>query len=419
MISMLKKNAALILVAVVFSITASAAEPLSKKGLQVQMTDDALALGIKHAALNVNLAAFFDMAGAADSFKYESGGREYFFRKKSVEAIDVKRLSDAGVRVNLILLNYASGDPRVDAMMRPPGVKEAPNKLFGFNTMTPEGIAALQACSEFLAQRFSREDGAFGKVAGYIVGNEVNAHWEWYNIGEAPMETVAAEYHRALRIVHTAVRKVSKTARVYISMEHHWTVRGGANEKRYCSGRALLDELTKLSRKEGDFDWHVGFHPYPENLFEPRTWKDKAALPNADSPKITFRNIEQLVAYLRRPELLCNGEARRIILSEQGFHSPDGPDGELAQAAGYCYAWRKIVNLDGVDAFILHRHVDHNAEGGLRLGLWKRKADSIATPDQKKRIYEVFRAADTPEWASAFEFALPIIGIKSWDEVSK
>jgi len=393
-----------------------AAEPLSKKGLQVQMVDDALALGIKHAALNVSISALFDPGGAADSFKWQSGGREWFFRKKAVEGITVKPLSDAGVQVNLILLNYAA-DAKADAFMRPPGAKDAPNKLYGFNTQTPEGIAALQACIEFLADRFSRADNAFGQVGGYIAGNEVNSHWDWYNLGEVPMETVASEYQKALRIIHAAVRKSSQTARVYISLEHHWTVRGGGNAKRYCTGRSLIEKLTELSRAGGDFDWHVAFHPYPENLFEPRTWNDKAAHPNIDSPKITFRNIEQLIVYLRRPEILCNGNARRVILSEQGFHSPDGPDGEAFQAAGFCYAWRKVAAIDGIDAFILHRHVDHKMEGGLRLGLWARKPDSIATPGQKKRIYDVFRAADTPEWASAFEFALPVIGIKSWDEV--
>jgi hypothetical protein len=31
-------------------------------------------------------------------------------------------------------------------------------------------------------------------------------------------------------------------------------------------------------------------------------------------------------------------------------------------------------------------------------------------------MYEVFRLADTPEWESAFAFALPVIGLKSWSE---
>ena len=41
----------------------------------------------------------------------------------------------------------------------------------------------------------------------------------------------------------------------------------------------------------------------------------------------------------------------------------------------------------------------------------------MSTPEKKKKIYEVFKAADTPEWETAFRFALPIIGIKSWDEI--
>ena len=41
----------------------------------------------------------------------------------------------------------------------------------------------------------------------------------------------------------------------------------------------------------------------------------------------------------------------------------------------------------------------------------------MADPDLPKPIYDVFKAADTAEWAAAFEFALPVIGIKSWDEL--
>ena len=36
---------------------------------------------------------------------------------------------------------------------------------------------------------------------------------------------------------------------------------------------------------------------------------------------------------------------RRVILSEQGFHTPEGPDGETVQAAAYRYAWKKVSAL--------------------------------------------------------------------------
>ena len=117
--------------------------------------------------------------------------------------------------------------------------------------------------------------------------------------------------------------------------------------------------------------------------------------------------------------MLHRGQPRRVILSEQGFHTINNPKGQLWQAAAYAYAFYKASNLPGIDAFILHRHVDHGAEGGLNLGLWTRNPQgrSLAEPLARKKAYEVFKAADTADWQQAFEFALPIIGIRKWDEL--
>jgi len=132
------------------------------------------------------------------------------------------------------------------------------------------------------------------------------------------------------------------------------------------------------------------------------------------TPRITFKNIDLLPAYLRRPELLFHDQPRRIILSEQGFHTPKGTDGEILQAAAYCYAYKKIEELDGIDAFILHRHVDNAHEGGLLLGLRSNQAKD-GEPRPRKKIYDCFRAADTPEWEKTFQFALPVVGLRSWE----
>ncbi len=382
------------------------------------MVDDAISLGIKHAALNVSLTSLIDLDARPDSYRWQSGGRTFFFSRGAVDGIPLLPLSRAGVRVYLILLSTVTGEPRLSKIVRPAGAREAPNGITGFNVGDPEGQRYFQACVEFLADRFSRSDERFGRVVGYIVGNELNSHYEWYNIGPATTAQVAAEYLHAVRMAHEAVRRSSTDARVYISLEHHWTARNSADPLRACPGRDLLDELNRLSKREGDFDWAIAFHPYPDNLRDPRTWRDKNAQPRADSPKITFKNLEQLVRYLRRPEMLCRSETRHVILSEQGFDTPAGPDGQAVQAAGFCYAWVKVARTPGIDAFILHRHVDNAQEGGLNLGLWTHQPGTIGTPGSKKRIYGPFRAAGTPDWEPAFRFALPIIGIKSWDEVA-
>jgi hypothetical protein len=392
----------------------------SKKGLQVELLDDALALGIKHAALNFNLSQLIDPKGDTNNPSWEFGGRTYHFKRSYVEGTDrrIKALSDAGVVVNLIVLTYQAHDAEVNRILiHPRCVTNAPNKLGNFNTVTDEGRRWLAATMEFCAERWSKPDRKFGRVAGYIMGNEVNSHWWWANMGRVTMQEFADDYLRTVRLAHRAIRQQSSWARVYLSLEHHWNVRYDAKSQHTSfPGREFVDYFARSAKERGDFDWHIAFHPYPENLFEPRFWNDKSATTNVlTTPRITFKNIELLPEYLRRAELLYDGQPRRIILSEQGFHTPKGTNGEALQAAAYCYAYKKIEKLDGIDAFILHRHVDHKAEGGLLLGL-RGLEPRGGEMRPKKKIYECFRAADTPEWKTTFEFALPIVGLKQWDE---
>lgn len=392
----------------------------SKKGLQVEIVEDALALGVKHAALNFNLSQLIAPRGDTNNPGWERDGRQYHFQRGYLAAMDkqIKTLSDRGVVVTLIVLTYQSGDPEVNRILIHPRCEtNAPNRLGNFNTVTDEGRRWLAATLEFCAERWSRPDQNYGRVAGYIMGNEVNSHWWWANMGRVSMEEFVDDYLRTVRLAHAAIRKQSSWARVYVSLEHHWNIRYGAGDDQQAfPARAFIDYFAKRVRAGSDFDWHVAFHPYPENLFEPRFWNDKTATTNVlTAPRITFKNIELLPAYLRRPELLFNGQPRRVILSEQGFHTPKEADGEIIQAAAYCYAYKKVERLDGIDAFILHRHVDHAGEGGLLLGLRSLQSrDGEARA--KKQIYECFRTADTPEWRKVFEFALPVIGIKNWDE---
>jgi hypothetical protein len=393
----------------------------NKKGLQVQMLDDALALGIHHAALNVSLGALIDLDKKPGNPTWQVEGQTYSFRLKYLESLGVKRLSDAKVNVYLILLAYESGRPEMDnLLLHPARAAKLPNQMAAVNTVTPEGARLWRATVEFLADWFCRADDAHGRAVGFIIGNEVNVHHEWNNFGKMPREQAVTDYYRVVKLAHTAVRTRSATARVYLSFTHHWTLDPMSDPLDALPAKTFIDDFARLARADGDFDWHVAYHPYPEDLGNPRTWEDKTAQPSFDSPRITFKNLDQLDAYFRRPELLCKGARRSIILSEQGFHSngkPDSKRGEIAQAAGYCYAWEKVARLDGIDAFILHRHVDHKLEGGLNLGLWRRQPESVATPSTTKPIYDCFKAAGTPEQAKAFEFALPIVGLKNWDDL--
>lgn len=383
--------------------------PPNQKGLQVQMVPDALALGIHHAAINVNLTALLDLKS-----RPADGG--FAFHQSYLASLDrqIKPLADAGVVVYVILLAYPSKDAAKDAIVLHPGHrKDYKFSVGGFNTSS----GFLAAVTGMLAERWSGAHPEHGRVWGWIIGNEVNSHFLWGNMGLVSLATAASEYEKAFRIARTAIRAHSQHARAYISLDHHWAASmHNVSAEEAAPGRDFLDTFARLVRERGDFDWHVAHHPYPEDLGNPRAWADKSVTADDNSNKVTFKNLQVLAAHLARPELLWRGKPRRIILSEQGFHTLLTPDGERLQAAAYAYAWEKIQALPTVDAFIYHRHVDHAKEGGLRLGLWRNAPNSIADPHSKKLIYDLFKKAGTSDWRVAADALLPVTGLQAWDK---
>lgn len=393
--------------------------PRSIKGLQcIVDLDDALSLGIQHAALNINLPALLTQPDKT-RLHHRVDGHKLAINAAYLQHFDrqIRKLTEAGVRVYLILLNYLPTDPGSSTPLIDPRTdrRRAPNRIGGFHLGTDKASATYRGLCGFLAERYSRPDRRFGLVQGYIVGNEVQSHWWWYNLGEQDAETVIRSYHRCLRMTDLAVRSQHEGLRVYASFDHFWARAHVPTQARRCMpGKLLVDRLTALSRAAGDFPWNLAFHPYPENLRDPRTWLDKSARHRFDTPRITFKNIEVLCAYLDQPSLHHAGAPRRVILSEQGFDVPAGEHGEALQAASFAYAYERIRQIQGIDAFILHRHVDHAHEGGLRLGIRARLPGSVSSPGARRQIYEVFKAAGTAEWPRARAFALPILGVDSW-----
>lgn len=389
----------------------------SKKGLQVEIPDDAVELGVKHAVFNFNLTSLFATDDSPSNPSWTHHGRRYSFSRSYLEKqdADIKRLSDSGALVYLVVLVYRSkGSRENDFLLHPDYEADAPNHLSAFNTVTPEGREALAAAMGFMADRWSGSKSSHGRVAGYIMGNEVNSHWWWSNRGETTLGNFVDGYVDAIKLASDAVRTASAWARVYVSLDHHWTIRHSKNNPlRSFGGRKFLERFSAVAKDRGNPEWHLAYHPYPEDLFNPRFWEDESATSQPNSPRVTFNNLAVLTAFMRQPEIQFAGQTRSIILSEQGFHTRAGPEGERLQAAAYCYAYRKVATNDEIDAFILHRHVDHPREGGLNLGLRKYDPDNRRS-GAKKYIYDVFRSADREEWRQSFEFALPVVGLKNW-----
>lgn len=376
----------------------------TKKGLQISNLDDAVALGVKHVALNMSQGDIIMTAPEeGNTIEFVHDGRTFYFHKGRVEGNDkrIKDLSDRGMIVTYIILNSKKWGIEVpdelwDIIKHPDYDKlgDGKGRISQFNVVTEEGVAYYKAFIAFLAERYTREDEKYGRAVGMIVGNEVNSGYEWCNSGEMTCEEYCRHYAKALRLTYQAACSVYSNMRIYISLDHFWTgANFDRNPMRYYPSKSILENVNAEFRAEGQVPWNVAHHPYPENLALPDFWNDQSATDDMNTFRITFKNLEVLAKVLYQEEYLYNGERRRIILSEQGFNSHWTPESEILQAVAYGRAYKKIMQIPEVDSFILHAYRDNIKEFGLNLGLLRRKKDSNEI-DGPKPIYYVFKAID-------------------------
>jgi hypothetical protein len=180
----------------------------------------------------------------------------------------------------------------------------------------------------------------------------------------------------------------------------------------------MLKTLQDYSNAEGDFQWGLAYHPYPQDLNEPKAWNDTKATFSMNSPLVTFKNLEVLDAWIRKSENKYKGTIKRTLwLSENGTNSRTYSDTDLKeQAAGFAYVWKKMKTLDGIDAMQWHNWIDNRSEDGLRIGL-RRFPDDSSDPGGRKPVWFTYQAAGTDQEDSVFDIYKSIIGVNNWSEV--
>ena len=395
----------------------------SKKGLggfnaqRPEAVADLEALGIDSVTVNLFLSRFLHArpSSRATSFSYQ--GRTYYADRAEVEKLDRTLLAAAQRQALvfgiLLVAKAESWEKPLGAIMQHRDCE--PTATYSMaNVTSAQGIAHYAALLDFLAERYSRPGAPFGRIHHWIVHNEVDAGWVWTNCGDKPPVLFMDQYHKSMRLTQLIARQYDPHARAYISLTHYWTWTASHH---YVPGREVLEHLLAFSRTEGDFDWGIAHHPYPESLREPKTWLDRRATFSFDTPLITFKNIEVLDTWVRQPSQRFLGQKiRSVHLTEQGPNSPDySPRALEEQAAAMAYAWNKIRRLDAIEGFQFHNWADNRREGGLRIGL-RRFSDDADDPLGPKPIWHVYRALDTADEAKTTAFALPLIGLKDWNE---
>ncbi|MBQ7879890.1 MAG: hypothetical protein IJ317_04495 [Clostridia bacterium] len=403
--------------------------PDSIKGLEVVNYDDAEKLGVNYGIVGLDINGIQSSQGAADAIEYTFCGEKYYFSAKKLRSNDqqIKNMTDAGIQVTQSLLIYAS-NLGSESILAHPDFEKLPNfemNMSGINTTEYKAIKTLAATCSFLAERYSREDAEYGRVVNYIVGNEVESACQWYNMGYLPIDEFVRQYERAVRIAYTAIKSVWSETNVLMCCSHFWTVdvatqymnydpesyRPFTNGKGSYTSREIIALFARESKRGGDYDWKLAYHPYRANAIgESVFWNAEnyiASAHNENAAKVTPLNIDVLANFLKKEEIAYGNVARDYYVTEYGAGTPHGSQnaGDYKpdlitdqvlneQVASYIYSYYMFY-FNGAKAYMLHRHIDVSYESGENLGLWFRQEGSESDLYAKKPIWNVFKYIDT------------------------
>lgn len=388
-------------------------QPASIKGILVDPNklrgnelDD---LGVKQAAYNIPVARLLGptTSAAYPTVYYTYNGKTYTLNGQVIAEYDLVfgTLTAKGITTTAILLNnYSSAYPQ---LIHPKARSGGSAPYYMFNGAEESGVEYMAAIGSFLAERYSGN--SHGRISNWVIANEINARKEWNYMAHTDVETYVEEYVKVFRVFYTAIKSVSSSARVYISLDQQWD-RNIKNNTNY-DARDVLDVFNSSILAKGNIDWGVAQHPYNVPLTEARVWKSsKYVKHDAGTSMLTMANIEVLVNYLRQDHFRKDdGEVRSILISELGYTSRAG---EANQAAAYAYAYYKMEAYEEIDGFLLNRETDAAEEvaQGLAFGV-------SGAGGNHKQIYNVFKYIDTPQHAEYTNFAKDIIGISNWNEI--
>jgi hypothetical protein len=381
-----------------------------KEGIYHEDLDD---LGITASTVNIELGNLINLDPKSKTIEYTHQGKTWTFNAAVVHEHDknIRQLTEMGIVTSAILLVDNDAGILVHPAYNNAGIYSMAN------VTNKEGTDTYRAVVSFLAERYSRPDKEHGWITHWIVFNEVDYGWIWTNMGETPMANYMDTYEKAMRLTYIEARRFNPTAEVFISLTHHWNYSPADKFKAYPP-RALLDRMADYSKISGEYQWAIAYHPYPQSLLKPRTWEDTKATNHFNSPLITPKNIEVLDAYLSQPRFLYNNEMRTIVLSEQGYHTPDYSQKSMNdKAAAIAYTWAKIMPLDSIESFHYHRWVDHPMEGGLKVGLRTLPTEEHPFGIRKEPAFSVFSALETSEANSAIAPFKSVIAIEKWTDL--
>lgn len=168
-----------------------------------KIDDELKTLGISAITLNILMDSVLGKGPGTGRIPYTWQGETYHANEGQLRKLDTSLLEAAEQRavVSAILLvrNPARGGKGGESLLAHPDA-EAAGTFAMPDVSSEKGANAYAGLINFMAERWSRPDGKYGRIHDWIVQNEVDAGWVWTNAGEIPAAPFMDLYQRSLRI---------------------------------------------------------------------------------------------------------------------------------------------------------------------------------------------------------------------------
>ncbi len=370
----------------------------------------------------------------ANDIPHVWNGKTYYFVKSVMDMYDrlMQPCIQRGIPCLVRLINRFSyrlkgSDEALRRVIGHPDYEDTgfSEQMSAFNLRTEEGLDMYCACVDFLCARYADPTSPLFCSVIMDVGNEINAQAVWHNCGAMACKDFMEEYTQQLRLAHLIARKYNASHRVHLSLDHYYAVPFRPDPLRYYGGREVLAYLAAISRRDGDFEWGISAHPYPEDLTHPDFYNDTTATFENNTHRITLKNPELWQALAEHPALCYRGKPRRMVFDEQGFHTDYGdPESENKGAYAFVLLWQKLKKCPAVEQFLINRYTDMplNDESGLHLGLRYEQGYADAEhlfiiPGAYKKISYAIRDLGTEKEQRWIEEARAYIGEELFDSL--
>lgn len=269
-----------------------------------------------------------------------------------------------------------------------------------FNAANAQGVSKLYETMVYFA--------ANTNVDEFIIGNEVNNRI-WNYTKSMDWEAYIREYAQAFRVCYNAIKSTNANAKVYISLDQMWNMDYAKGTYKYYEFYDDLDFLLYFNQfilSEGNIDWNLCQHPYPNPMLYAKFW-DMSGCPNAakyiqevqEGRVVTFQNLPVMTGFMALPAMRnTKGEVRDIILPEIGITQAQGVE---VQAAAMMACYQAAKNNPYISRIYFHRM----NEGG---------ASNFSTVGISEAVYNALICNNPGEYNA---WALNYIGITDWRQI--